>query len=607
MSGFTDLHVNLGHVTPPQRARLDNIWHPLLEVPGTLWAGAAVSDAGLPVDTAHAGPWALWASGPIFSYRGDISRPLERFTTDLADGMADPASLDAHAVVFGWDGARRELSVWTDRMGTVHAYVGGRDGKRSVGTFLAGVAEAAGDSLDWVGITGFCGFGFYPGDRTMFDDVRILRPATRTTFADHGRIVASERYWDWWYDPDHARSDDDFLDEFHDIWTRTVRQQLAGTRSVVPLSGGLDSRTIFAAAAPRDRVPADPVRTLTYGYAANSVEIRISQRVAATRGHQALELVIGPYLLERLSEVADAIEGFSGLSLCRQAGVSAEIASLGDRVVGGHWGDVWFDTAGVHEAPGHVDLVSIAHHKFAKRGREWLLENLCAEHLDDDPEDVLGQVLAEELERIPDLGDPDMVLKALKTEQWSFRWTLASVRAYQLAVPTLMPFYANEVVDFFLRVPTRRLPRRRLQTAYIRRHHPDLARITWQDTGMSLYERAWEPAHALARRAVAKGLRLARRQQVVERNSDVQYLAPGLGEALTHAGLLQTTAGVPCEKPALWPLVERLRSDPGVVVGQAADSLVTLQTRLYGQHTRGIGEQRVDLLSPSLRSDVPRG
>ena len=92
-----------------------------------------------------------------------------------------------------------------------------------------------------------------------------------------------------------------------------------------------------------------------------------------------------------------------------------------------------------------------------------------------DPDHVLRGLLSDELARLPDLGDADFTLKALKTEQWSFRWTLASIRAYQLGLPTLMPFYADEVVDFFLRVPTDRLPGRRLQTAYLRRHHPDLA------------------------------------------------------------------------------------------------------------------------------------
>lgn len=74
-----------------------------------------------------------------------------------------------------------------------------------------------------------------------------------------------------------------------------------------------------------------------------------------------------------------------------------------------------------------------------------------------------------------------MRLKALKTEQWSFRWTLAGTHACRLAQPALLPFYGNDVVDFFLRVPSERLADRRLQTAYLKRHHPDLARVIWQD------------------------------------------------------------------------------------------------------------------------------
>ena len=574
MNGFTDLHVVFGDSVTPARLRLGNPWLPQTDESDQIWIGAATSTASLPVATAGAPGWRLWASGPIFSYRGDPDRPLERFADDVATNTADPALLDAHAVVFGWCSVSRRLSVWTDRMGTVHAYAGGQPGRMAVGTFLPAVAERSSRALDWVGITGFCGFGFYPGDRTMYDDVRILRPATRTVFDERGVVVSQDRYWDWWHDPDHSRSDDDFLDEFHDIWTRTIRRQLAGTRSVVPLSGGLDSRTVFSASAPSDGIAADPVRTLTYGYSTSSPEIRISRRVAAARGHTPLELVVGPYLLDRLSEVLDAVEGFQGLSFSRQAGVSTQLAALGDHVVGGHWGDVWFDTAGA-PAGGSPDLVSIAHQKFAKRGREWLFEHLCTPNLDEPPEQVLRQVLNEELTRIPDLGDPDMRLKALKTEQWSFRWTLASVRAYQLAVPTLLPFYANEVIDFFLRVPSDRLPARRLQTAYLRRHHLDLARITWQDTGMSLFERPWEPAFALTQRGIAKLLRAARRQQVVQRNWEVQYLADGRTDALGRPPA-DASESVAAPSHSTVSIVRELLSNPSAADGYAADALVTL-------------------------------
>lgn len=574
MNGFVDLHVSFGDPRPPRSCRLGNEWS---EVASTESVKVyAAEPAGIHrLLTASSPSWRLWGSGAVFSYRNDHLNPLGRFADDLAQGLERPDLLDAHAVLLALHEESGRLSVWTDRMGTVHAYHGGTQGQRAVGTFFGAVREHSNEDLDWLGITGFCGFGFYPADRTPFTDMRIIRPATRVVFDRNGAVVEKEHYWDWWYDPDRGRNDDDFVDEFHDIWTRTVTSQLRGTRSVVPLSGGLDSRTIFAVAAPRTRRAADPVRTLTYGYSAKSPEIRISRRVAAARGHSALELVVGPYLLDRMSEVTDAVEGFQSLAFSRQAGVSQQITALGDHVMGGHWGDVWFDVAGTAPTPA-LSLAAAGYEKFAKRGRQWLLERVCRPNLGgDEPDDLLRDLLASEAARIPEFGDDDMRLKALKTEQWSFRWTLASVRAYQLAVPTLMPFYANEVVDFFLRVPSARLRGRRLQKAYLRRHHPDLARIPWQNSGMSLFEKRWEPASAWTKRAVSKLERTARHRPAIERNWEVQYFGTGRTEVvktlLERAGTLATTSdGVSTHE------LDELLGRPDAARGYTLDALMTL-------------------------------
>lgn len=578
VNGFVDLHVEFGGADPPTAQRFGNKWTELTCAAGPVRIWSAESDGRQPLLHAEVPGWRVWATGRVFSYRGDRVAPLDRFAADLAQGVEEPAMLDAHAVLVALHGESNRVSVWTDRMGTVHAYQAATADGTAVGTYFGAVSEHARPKLDWVGITGFCGFGFYPADRTALSDVRIIRPATRVVFDRDGAILEQERYWQWSYEPDRSRSDDELVDEFHDIWTRTIRTQLRDTRSVVPISGGLDSRTVFAAATPLNRPAEDPVRTFTYGYTAKSPEIRISRRVAAARGHTAVELVVEPYLLDRLSEVDDAVEGFQALSFSRQAGVSREIAALGDHVVGGHWGDVWFDTAGA-PTTSPTDLAVSAYRKFAKRGREWLLENVCRPNLDgEDPEDVLRDVLASEVARIPDLGDPDMRLKTLKTEQWSFRWTLASVRAYQLAVPTLLPFYANEVVDYFLRVPTDRLPGRRLQIAYLKRHHPDLARITWQDSGMSLFERPWEPAVALGRRAVAKGLRTLRRERAIERNWEVQYFGGDRPKQIQD--LLRRTGSGTADAPPgeVQRFVNTLLAGPDSGGGYALDSLLTLAT-----------------------------
>jgi len=483
-----------------------------------------------------------------------------------------------HAVIFGWHGPSRSLSVWTDRMGTVHAYTGGRPGHAAVGTFSLAVADRSSRELDWVGITGFCGFGFYPGDRTMFDDVRILRPATHSVFDDRGRLLSESRYWDWWYDPDRSRSDDDFIDEFHDVWTRTIQRQLRGTRSVVPLSGGLDSRTLFAAAAPVRASVDHPVRTLTYGYSPESVEIRIARKVAAARGHTAEEHAIEPYLFDRMSEVVDAVEGFGALSLTRQVSASDLIASLGDHVLGGHWGDVWFDTAGA-PSDSTSDPANAAYDKFVKRGRDWLFRNLCNKHLQARPDEVLRQVLAEEIDRIPELDDADMQLKALKTEQWSFRWTLAGIRAYHLARPTLLPFYGNDIVDFFMGVPSDLVEGRLLQIRCIQRHHRDLSRVQWQASGLPLCSHRWDPFLAICRRASSRAARYLRSRAPVERNWEVQY-APST-TLLSHARSLTTPESSPAQivdDSVLQSCVRAFVRRPEPPVAHPLDVMITLRT-----------------------------
>lgn len=575
MNGFTDVVVTFGPAAAPSATRLGNPWQRVADGPGAVWS--ATGD-GTTVPTARRGSWTVWVVGELVSYRGRSSEPLERFAADVSAGRAAPVDLDGQAVIVAWDEATRRLHVWVDRMGTVHAYVGGSPGQARMGTSFAAVAEASRREPDWLGITGFCGFGLYPADRTRYDDVRILRPATHSVFDDQGRLVSQERYWDWWFDP-VERSDDEVVDEFHEVWTNALAQRTEGRRAVVPVSGGLDSRTVLADLAPvGGGGPAGP-HAFTYGYSATSVEIRIARKVAAARGLRADELVVEPYLFDRLDDVVDAVEGFQALTLTRQAGVSAAIAAMGDLVVGGHWGDVWFDAAGA--APG-VDPVDAAFAKFAKRGREWLFEHLCRPHLDGDPEELLREVLAAEIARLPDLGDADVQLKALKTEQWSFRWTLASTRAYQIARPVSLPFYANDVVDLFLTIPAEQLVGRRLQKAYLRRHHPDLAAIVWQDTGMSLWEKPWEPSAALARRAVAKGWRLARREQVVERNWEVQYLV-GEGPARLR-GLIERRVGVLADLPddARARLVDDLLSAPHPATAQGFDALATLSSAPSG-------------------------
>ncbi len=515
--------------------------------------------------------------GDLFSYRGRSDDILARVRTDLAEGTTDLASLDCHAVLFAWDHTRREVHAITDRLGTMHAYLSHTNGPTRLGTHLGAVACPV-QELDWEAITGFCAFGYYPADRTMYRGVHILRPATWTKLNETGKVISASRYWSWTHDPQGHRSDDDLVDEFHDVWTRTLDAQCQGRRVVVPVSGGLDSRTVLAAIDPAET----PLQTYSYGYSPRSRELAVARRVGKARGIGLREFVVPPYLFDRIDQVQGASEGFQALCFTRQAGIAEHLPAMGDRVVGGHLGDLWFDRAGVASDLTSSALVDAALPKLVRRGSDWLLQHVCASHLGGaDPLDVVRGFVEEDLARIPELGDSDLTLKIYKVEQWVFRWTVASMRAYQLGAPNLLPFCGNDVVDFFLRVPSDRIPGRRLQVAYLVRHHPDLARVTWDHTGLPLNPTRLRTAAGFAERVARKAGRALRPSARLQRNWEVQYLAPtGLNQLRT---LLRDTATPALTPPAaLEALLTDFAQAPSGANGYTVDALATLAVTVSG-------------------------
>lgn len=100
--------------------------------------------------------------------------------------------------------------------------------------------------MDWLGLTGFFDFGFFPEDRTHFEQVRILRPASHYVFDNNGYLIQNGRYFHWWYKPDWKRSYLDTIDEFGDIIGNVLTDCTYGSQIAIPISGGLDSRTTVA-------------------------------------------------------------------------------------------------------------------------------------------------------------------------------------------------------------------------------------------------------------------------------------------------------------------------------------------------------------------------
>lgn len=458
----------------------------------------------------------------------------------------------------GDDGFR----VTTDRFGTVHAYRGPR-GWSSCFEAL----EPRRDTLDIEGLAGFFACGFFPGRRTFDPDISILEPASHHDLTERGHC--RRRYWNWCHEPS-SRPYERVLDDFIDLFRQVIAELDVG-RVAIPISGGLDSRLVLAALTGHR----EGRWGFSYGYGPRSIETRIAQELAAKRGLSFESYSVPSYLWQRQGDVLRAVEGFQDVTQSRQVFMSKKLRAQADTVIAAHWGDVWLDDMGWAGA-GTRDPAQHVLNRILKGGRSWLLDHMLAEHRPQ-PEQGLQGWVEQELGSYRNIEDVDFRIKAFKTDAWSFRWTLASLRAYELGARPSLPFYDPRLVDFFLTVPTEHVAGRRLEIDAIKRLAPDLARVRWQAFDASLYSWHRHDTLHLPRRAVKKAWRLLRRQKVLQRNWEVQFGGEdgrqGLRRRLLEPGLRLHQW---VDRQEVDALLADFEARPTGAVGYTVSMLVTL-------------------------------
>jgi len=418
-----------------------------------------------------------------------------------------------------------------DRLGRIHLYIVTKGPQvHAVGSNLAELVSASKKDLDWEAIATFFALGFFLNDKTHFKDIRILPPATRYHL-DKNYTIKGERYWEWHHTVDPHRTYDETIVEYHRLLQQAVERCTQNGHILLPISGGLDSRSL-AAVMPRHT----SVQSYSYGYTADSIEISIASQIAHSKNLPFTAHVIQRYLFDRLPEVVTALHGSQDVTQARQVSISKWLAEHGDIVLTGLWGDVWCDQMGLADGlPENTSLAQYACKKFRKRGSNWLLKHVVGPQLGvKDWDGWLTDRIDEGLRRFSHIEDIDFRLKAYKTSQWAFRWSNASLRAFELGATPRIPYYDNDLVDFFCTVPTEFVRDRRLQIDHLKRYAPELARIKWQQADANLYWARYGYWLGLPRRAYQKVKRSVRGERAIQRNWELQFLSPEGRNGLEH-------------------------------------------------------------------------
>jgi asparagine synthase (glutamine-hydrolysing) len=95
-------------------------------------------------------------------------------------------------------------------------------------------------------------FGESWGDKTLFTGIQILTPASILSY--DGQNLSIEKYWEFKYEPDYNKSENEFIDELVKTFKKAVKIRMDDNlRHGVTLSGGLDSRSVLAGIVPTKR------------------------------------------------------------------------------------------------------------------------------------------------------------------------------------------------------------------------------------------------------------------------------------------------------------------------------------------------------------------
>ena len=245
-----------------------------------------------------------------------------------------------------------------------------------------------------------------------------------------------------------------------------LAERLGGRKAVIPLSGGLDSRTV---AAMLKRVGYGNVVCFSYGRAGNAEETPMSKRVAEGLG---FEWRYVKYSGKTWSSLIDSPDWGRFLDFACRGKSIACLQPLPAMLELVRSGAVPESSVVV---PGHaLDFEAGSHLPYMSQAETWTRADLCErmrkDHYNLREEPSGTQRLREQAERWPAEMGRDEVSRIYMEWEWNnrqSRFIANDVRAYEYAGCGFeLPFWDGRVTDFLSRVPYEGLYGRRLQKAF---------------------------------------------------------------------------------------------------------------------------------------------
>ena len=370
----------------------------------------------------------------------------------------------------------------------------------------------------------FSALGFFLDDDTYYEGQNVLKPATNYFF-EGDKIVDSKKYFEWNYSPREINLKQ-ATEEFTELFESIVKEHIAGRKVILPLSGGLDSRTQAAAL---KNIGAD-VNAYSYSFQNGHDETDYSRKIAEICNFpfKKYEIESG-YLWNCIDRLAEINQCYSEFTHPRQMAFIDEYTQMGDVFSLGHWGDVLFDDMDVPDDLPFQKQVDVILKKIVKKGGQELAEALWFDWgLEGNFMDYLRSRIEALLVGIKISNSANARIRAFKSMYWAPRWTSVNLRVFESVRPITLPYYDNRMCEFICTVPEKLLAGRQIQIEYLKLRAPKLAKITWQDhRPFNLYNYKFDKfPFNFPHRFFDKLRRTKSPNPSIQRNWEIQFLGP---------------------------------------------------------------------------------
>lgn len=323
----------------------------------------------------------------------------------------------------------------------------------------------------------FSALGFFLEDDTFHLHRKVMKPCTIYETDDKNHVISKSPWFQWTYEPRNI-SIEQATEEFADILHKLIAPYKEQNKKIIlPISGGLDSRTQAVSLKGYHNVNA-------YSY---SFQNGIDENYYGRKISEALEFPFREYRI-REGYIWDKIDRMAAINGCysdfthpRQMAIEHDLPHLGDIIYLGHWGDVLFDNFGLPERMTEDELVDLLMHKIVKKGGLQIASDLWRLwHIPGNFETYLRDRLRNLLREI-DIDNANAKIRAFKSLHWATRWTAVSLSFFKASRPVFVPYFSEEMCRFITTVPEDLLKNRQIQMRYIQQFAPALAEIEWQD------------------------------------------------------------------------------------------------------------------------------